>query len=128
MANPSILIMSSTEPVLLEKLMASCPYHSSFYCSKFFLQNLHIHPTLPHPLYKLLSLLPELSHIYTYVGRYIHIFGHTARHVGPQFPDQGYSVCPLALEAGITGPPGKSHECIFSLCLLLPSTSPGSQS
>ena len=40
-------------------------------------------------------------------------FGHTAQHVGSQFPDKGLSLCPLHWKHGVltTGPPGKSPQC-----------------
>ena len=43
------------------------------------------------------------------------IFGHTTRHVGSQFPDQGIEPTPLPWEHGVltTGPPGKSHLWIL---------------
>ena len=46
------------------------------------------------------------------------IFGHTARHAGSQFPDQGSNLCPLQWKRRVltTGPPGKSPGvCLLSV-------------
>ena len=48
-------------------------------------------------------------------------FGHSLRHAGSKFPDQGSNMCSLYWEHGVLTPwlPGKSPSCLFSYCWVL---------
>ena len=59
--------------------------------------------------------------VYVYVFLFLcfgdFLFGHVMRHVGSQFPDQRWNLCPLQWKHGFltSGPPGKS----LSVCDLI---------